>query len=483
MAVKVVPRQHQDSSLPSREIDIGRRVAESGSRLLIPVIDAAETSEALILVMARADRSLRDIPVPMPESGVISVITDVAAGLQDLHSLGIIHRDLKPDNVLLQDGRWKLGDFGIARDQQLGTQNSTFLGWGTDPYKAPEIWERKSPTVKTDLYALGCMAFELLAGVPPFSGERDEARADHLMKPPPYPPTDNIALADLITRLIAKSPGDRPQDARAVLERLHRAQAPRSPAQENIARSFARHTSENEYAAAYAGWMAEAAEARRNHTDQGKAELRDIFRDAYEELRNLDPDATIRTNDPHTGTRNAVCALAAGGAQVRVCLWPDDQIAPPPGDPAIILGWVFITNRRYDYPVKLLDGQVVPEPGSWFVQLPGINSVNLVYEPVGGRLAWQIYRFTNKKWVQMLDKLDRNYARRNGHGPKRDSAALSSIAFQEYRKEIISRPRIRVWTGVAASVTVTITPLNVPTLLELFQEAIDLRPGPVGSAG
>jgi eukaryotic-like serine/threonine-protein kinase len=78
--------------------------------------------------------------------------------------MGIIHRGLKPANVLRYAGRWKLADFGIARDQEIGTQDPTFVGWGSFPYMAPELWELKSPTIKTDLYALGCLAYELLAG-------------------------------------------------------------------------------------------------------------------------------------------------------------------------------------------------------------------------------------------------------------------------------------------------------------------------------
>lgn len=132
-----------------------------------PVIDVAETDEKLFFVMARAEGgSLSGVVMPLDEASAATVMLDIAKGLQQLHSIGIIHRDLKPANVLKQLGKWKLADFGIARDEEIGTQNPTFIGWGSSPYMAPELWELKSPTVKTDLYALGCVAFELLNGHP-----------------------------------------------------------------------------------------------------------------------------------------------------------------------------------------------------------------------------------------------------------------------------------------------------------------------------
>lgn len=137
MAVKVVqkvrPSGQLDDRLLRREVGIGRRVAESGGDLLLPVLDVAETDEALVMVMARADGALADVALPLDELAVTAVLMDIVSGLQQLHSIGIIHRDLKPANVLQHAGRWKLADFGIARDQEIGTQNPTFVGWGSPP--------------------------------------------------------------------------------------------------------------------------------------------------------------------------------------------------------------------------------------------------------------------------------------------------------------------------------------------------------------
>ena len=213
--------------------------------MLLPVIDAADAGDALLLVMHQADGTLSDVPAPMGEAEAVPVLADIAAGLQDLHSAGIIHRDLKPANVLRHDGRWKLADFGIARDEEIGTQDPTFMGGGTPYYMAPELWEPKRPTVKTDLYALGCLAYELLAGAPPYTGNDLAAiRAGHLTQAPPEAPCSDAVLRNLIGRLLAKQPGGRPQDARAVLERLRQTLASRTPVQEAIARGLGTHAAE-----------------------------------------------------------------------------------------------------------------------------------------------------------------------------------------------------------------------------------------------
>ncbi len=115
MAVKVVKKQRPsgvlDDRLLHREIDIGKRVVDSGSAMLLPVIDAADANDALLLVMTRAEGALAAASIPMGEAEVVPVLVDIATGLQDLHSIGIIHRDLAcqrpaPRRALEARGFW-----------------------------------------------------------------------------------------------------------------------------------------------------------------------------------------------------------------------------------------------------------------------------------------------------------------------------------------------------------------------------------------
>src|SRR5260221_13871655 len=115
MAVKVVKKQRPsgvlDDRLLRREIDVGKRVVDSGSEMLLPVIDAADANDALLLVMTRAKGALAAAAIPMGEAEVVPVLVDIATGLQDLHSIGIIQRDLKPATVRRQPVRGKFWDF------------------------------------------------------------------------------------------------------------------------------------------------------------------------------------------------------------------------------------------------------------------------------------------------------------------------------------------------------------------------------------
>jgi len=415
MAVKVVKKQRPsgalDDRLLRREIDIGQRVADSGSEMLLPVIDAADADDALLLVMTRAEGALAAASLPMGEAEVVPVLVDIATGLQDLHSIGIIHRDLKPANVLRSAGRWKLADFGIARDQEIGTQDPTFVGWGSFPYMAPELWELKSPTVKTDLYALGCLGFELLAGAPPYAGDQAALRAGHLNQAPPKVPCSDVVLKNLISRLIAKRPEDRPQDARAVLDRLRRALVARRPVQESIARGLGAHAAEQARTAAERAAAQTADDARRQQIAQAKADLREIINDALDDLRMVEPEATSEERGT-TGSSFVATpsfSLSAGGVRLRIDLWEGmttDQ--PVPDDTMVLAGAVKITNPSN--PTEL-------------------NSANIVYEQVGDRLSWQIYKFRS-----------------------------SPVPPDRWR-----------WSK-------TVTALTAETVLELFQEAVDLRP-------
>lgn len=503
VAVKVVdkqdPRRPLDHSLLRREIDIGRRVAKSGSDMLLPVVDAAETGDALLLVMLRADGTMGDVSLPMSELDVVAAVTDIAIGLRNLHAIQIIHRDLKPGNVLRHNGRWKLADFGIARDQAIGTQDPTFLGAGSHPYMAPEIWDNKSPTVKTDLYALGCLAFELLAGRPPYPGDRDVARENHRNRPIPHVPTANASLSNLITRLMAKNPGGRPQDAKAVVDRLHRVAQPLNTAQDALAHSLARYAQDTGRAAAQGFAAAEAAEARSQNAVQGRAELCEIFSDALDELQPIEPSARLFQNangnfEHWEGAYSLlrICDLSTPDASLRVYLLEDRLHEVAENHGAIAFGCIFITNRYFDANRRVaatlrFSKQTELDNLSWSgnTSFPtGLNSANIVYEPTGGRLGWQIFRF---RWPDDWRDNSRNY---HGYGPGWHTHGLDYDQFPWNEREkvtpskslarrVISRRRTSyeiTSNKEKYSQTMSMQPLTVDTAFGLFQEALDLRP-------
>ncbi|WP_437186293.1 serine/threonine protein kinase [Planctomicrobium sp. SH668] len=151
----------------------------------------------------------------------------IAKALEHSHNAGIVHRDLKPANLLMtQDGVLKLTDFGIARDTEATALTQAGKTMGTMNYMAPEQISGKYPiTRQTDLYALGCVLFELLTGRVPFQSDTQaELLFKHLDESPPsvreFNQTVPIGLTKLIDELLSKEPSDRPFDALAVQVRL-----------------------------------------------------------------------------------------------------------------------------------------------------------------------------------------------------------------------------------------------------------------------
>lgn len=153
----------------------------------------------------------------------IDYARQVALALEYSHNNGIVHRDLKPANLFLaKDGQLRLGDFGIARDTQATALTAAGRTVGTYAYMAPEQIAGKPPVSrKTDLYALGCVMFEMLTGQTPFPADTPaEMLFAHLEQDPP--PVTSLALdcpvwlENLIEKLLQKDPEERFYDALAV---------------------------------------------------------------------------------------------------------------------------------------------------------------------------------------------------------------------------------------------------------------------------
>ena len=162
------------------------------------------------------DRLNREKQLPIPDA--LQLAREVADALGYAHGRGVIHRDIKPENILLERGHAVVADFGIARAvSTAGADKLTQTGMaiGTPAYMSPEQSVGESGLdARSDLYALGCVLYEMLAGEPPYSGPTAQAIiAKRFMEPVPRISTlrDTVtpALEATITRVLAKSPADR----------------------------------------------------------------------------------------------------------------------------------------------------------------------------------------------------------------------------------------------------------------------------------
>ncbi len=159
----------------------------------------------------------------LPWEEALDIATQVAKALEHAHEAGVIHRDLKPANLLLSSASViKLTDFGIARDTTATAITAAGKTVGTYAYMAPEQIRGKPPVdKKTDLYALGCVLFEMISGETPFTSENQgEMLMHHLQEEPPritsLVPDCPIFVEELIFRLLEKDPDDRVYDALAL---------------------------------------------------------------------------------------------------------------------------------------------------------------------------------------------------------------------------------------------------------------------------
>jgi eukaryotic-like serine/threonine-protein kinase len=159
----------------------------------------------------------------------LDILRQVAAALTKAASQNIVHRDIKPENIMLAgSGEVKVADFGLARVQGDGGANFTQIGvtMGTPLYMSPEQIEGRPLDSRTDIYSLGVTAYHMLSGQPPFMGDTPLSVAvQHLNSPPPPLATKRPDLpprfAQLVERMMAKSPAERFADPAALLVEVH----------------------------------------------------------------------------------------------------------------------------------------------------------------------------------------------------------------------------------------------------------------------
>jgi serine/threonine-protein kinase len=155
---------------------------------------------------------------PLESTRTMDIVAQAAAGLQAAHAAGMIHRDIKPANLLLAPGGTvKITDFGIAHT--IGSVPVTVSGEliGTPGYLAPERAGGEPATPASDLYSLGVVAYECLAGAPPFTGTALEVAIAHRDRPlPPLPPSVRADVCAFVMRLTVKDPASRLDNAAEV---------------------------------------------------------------------------------------------------------------------------------------------------------------------------------------------------------------------------------------------------------------------------
>jgi ActR/RegA family two-component response regulator/predicted Ser/Thr protein kinase len=217
----------EDRQRFARECEI---LSSLNHRSIADVIDFGITPEYLYLALEYFPcGSMRErLKNPVSESDALNYARQIAGALQVVHAAGVVHRDLKPSNLMLTtDNRPVLIDFGSARAQLIGHDLSrSDLMTGTPYYVCPEQVDGNDPDQRGDLYSLGIIFYEMLAGRLPFTGSKLTDIFDgHRNGPIPLLPAPLARYQPLINRLLAKKPDDRYASAQHFLEALDAAAA------------------------------------------------------------------------------------------------------------------------------------------------------------------------------------------------------------------------------------------------------------------
>ncbi|SMH40088.1 serine/threonine protein kinase [Rathayibacter oskolensis] len=230
VAIKVMHGHlSDDQTFKNRFVQEARSAARLAHPNVVSVFDQGQDSDMAYLVMEYLPGiTLRDL---LKERGrltaqqVVDVMHSVLSGLAAAHRAGILHRDLKPENVLLaDDGRIKIGDFGLARAATANTASGQAL-LGTIAYLSPELVTRGTADTRSDIYAIGIMIYEMLTGEQPFTGEQPMQIAyQHANDSVPYPsakvPSVPTSLDELVLWATERDPDMRPRDAGVMLSQL-----------------------------------------------------------------------------------------------------------------------------------------------------------------------------------------------------------------------------------------------------------------------
>jgi eukaryotic-like serine/threonine-protein kinase len=234
VAIKVMSRELASSPTARRRFIREARAAAAINHPNVVTIHAVEEHNGTPFIVMEfiEGESLRDRLRHGPRLELIDVLriaAQVASGLAAAHAHGVIHRDIKPGNIMLQDGlqRVKITDFGLARVAVDNIElTSRQMGVGTPSYMSPEQVRGDEIDARSDLFALGCVIFAMLRGHSPFHGRTTLEIARKVADGEPSPPVAEASvppfLAEMVERLLQKSPDERYQSAGEVSEILRR---------------------------------------------------------------------------------------------------------------------------------------------------------------------------------------------------------------------------------------------------------------------
>ena len=231
VALKVLfPQFSSDMSFVERFRREARAAANLNHPNIVSIFDWGEDDGTYFIVMEYVDgptlREMLQADGPLPAVEVASMSADIAGALHFAHLHGVIHRDVKPGNVLVAHNRVKVTDFGIARagdPSEALTQAGSVMGTAT--YFSPEQAQGHPVDPRSDIYSLGVVMYELVAGRPPFMGDSPVAIAYQHVREEPDPPSAHNpdvppAFEDLILRALSKNPDDRFGDAEELRDSL-----------------------------------------------------------------------------------------------------------------------------------------------------------------------------------------------------------------------------------------------------------------------
>ena len=234
VALKIIhPHLASDNSFRDKFIREARIAAKLSHPNLVNVFDQGEDGDLAFMAMEYVSGitlrdALKDFGA-LDGKRALDLFEPMLSGLAAAHRAGILHRDLKPENVLLaDDGRIKLGDFGLARDIDNHTSTGSLVG--TVAYLSPELVMRGTADARSDVYAAGIMLFEMLAGRQPFEGDQAVQIAyQHANDNVPAPSKFNSEIPPLLDEVVlwatARDAAHRPSDAVELLAVVQRAKA------------------------------------------------------------------------------------------------------------------------------------------------------------------------------------------------------------------------------------------------------------------